>query len=112
MKKVLNVFAQTNINISNYDIQTIKHSRNSLLFHNTEASKKKCGSCFDITMMSQDGVEVSELVGIFILSYLTKLIDQNDVGLARDDGLIVIKNLSGQKKIDRGKPSFKYLKMF
>ena len=46
------VFAQTNINISNDDIQTIKHSRNSLLFHNTEASKKKCESYSDITMMS------------------------------------------------------------
>ena len=38
-----------------------------------------------------------KLVGIFILSYLTKLINQNDVRLYRDDGLTVVKNLNGQQ---------------
>ena len=91
------VFATTNINISNYDIQIIKHSRKFLLFHNTEAWKKKSESCFNVTMGSHDGAEACELVGIFILSYLTKLINQNYVGLYRDDGLIVVKNLNGQE---------------
>ena len=91
------VFATTNINISNYDIQIIKHSRKFLLFHNTEAWKKKSESYFDVTMGSHDGAEACELVGIFILSYFTKLINQNYVGLYRDDGLIVVKNLNGQE---------------
>ena len=97
------VFAKTNINISNDDIRIIKHSRNSLQFHNTEAWQKKSESCFDVTMGSHDGAEVCELVGIFILSYLTKCINQTDVGLYRDDGLMV-KNLNGQQtdKLEKG----------
>ena len=47
-------------------------------------------------MKSHDGVEVCELVEIFILSHLTKLINQN-VGLYRDDGLIVVKNVNDQQ---------------
>ena len=39
-------------------------------------------------------LEVCQLVGIFTLSHL---INQNDVGLYRDDGLIVVKNLNGQQ---------------
>ena len=42
-------------------------------------------------------LEVCQLVGIFTLSHLTKLINQNDVGLYRDDSLIVVKNLNGQQ---------------
>ena len=87
------LFAKTNI--SNGDIQIIKHSRKSLLFHNTGAWKKKSKSCFDVG--NHDGAEVCELVGISILSHLTKLINQNDAGLYRDDGLIVVKNLNSQQ---------------
>ena len=98
------VFAKTNINISNDDIRIIKHSRKSLPFHNTEAWQKKSESCFDVTMGSHDGAEVCELVGIFILSYLTKRINQIDVGLYRDDGLMAVKNLNGQQtdKLEKG----------
>ena len=91
------VFAKTNINVGNDDIRIMEHSRKSLLFHNADAWKKKSESCFDLTMGSHGGTEVCELVGIFILSHLTKLINQNDVGLYRDDGLIILKNLNGQQ---------------
>ena len=90
------VFAKMNITISINDIQIIKQSRNSLLFHNTEVWKKKSESCFDVTIRNHDGEEVCELIGIFILSHLIKLIDQN-VGLYRDDGLMVVKNLNDQQ---------------
>ena len=43
--------------------------------------------------------------------YLYCLINQNDVRLYRDDGLIVVKNLKGNKQKDQGKTSFKYLKI-
>ena len=99
------VFAQMNTNISNDDIRIIKHSRKSLLFHNTDAWKKKSEFCFDVTMGILDGAEVCELVGIFILSHLTKCINRNDVGLYRDDGLIVVRNLNGQQT-DRLRESF------
>ena len=61
-----------------------------------EAWKKKSESCFDVTKGSNNGAEVCELIGIFILSHLTKLINQNDAGLYRDDGLIIVKNLNDQ----------------
>ena len=87
------VFAQRNTNISNNDIQIIKHSRKHC---STQAFKKKSESCFAVTMGSHDGAKVCELVGIILLTYLTKLISQNNVGLYRDDDLIVVKNLNGQ----------------
>ena len=40
------VFAQTNTNIGNDDIQITKHSGKSLLFHNAKAWRKKSESCF------------------------------------------------------------------
>ena len=48
-------------------------------------------------MGSNHGAEVCELVGILILPHLTKLTNQNDAGLYRADGLIVVKNLNEQE---------------
>ena len=42
-----------------------------------------------------DGAEVSELVGTFILNKLKNVFQNNTFGLYRDDGLAVIKCLSG-----------------
>ena len=51
-------------------------------------------------MRSFDSAEVCELVGIFILCFLEKLINKKDCGLYRDDGLLILRNLNGQQ-IDR-----------
>ena len=45
-------------------------------------------------MGSFDGAEVGELVSIYIL------INKNDCGLYRDDGLLILRNVNGQQ-IDR-----------
>ena len=42
-------------------------------------------------MGSYDGANVCQLVGLFILHNLEKIIDQKYVGLYRDDGLAVVK---------------------
>ena len=47
-----------------------------------------------------DGAEVCELVGIYILCSLAKLINKEDCGLYRDDGLLILRNVNGQQ-IDR-----------
>ena len=39
----------------------------------------------------------SELVGIFILKSLEDKIDKQDIGLYRDDGLMILRNANGQK---------------
>ena len=54
-------------------------------------------SCFDVTMRSYDGAEVFELVGIYLLSLLANIIDKNKSGLYRDDRLIYLHNVNGQK---------------
>ena len=48
-------------------------------------------------MGSFDGAEVCELVGLYILSILKKDFNNKDMGIYRDDGLIVLKNYNGQK---------------
>ena len=48
-------------------------------------------------MGSYDGTKICELVGIYILSYLTTLIGKKDVGLYRDNGLIILRQLNGQQ---------------
>ena len=50
-----------------------------------------------IYMGSYDGAEVCELVGLYILSLLGKMIDQKNVGLYRDDSLILLKNQTEQQ---------------
>ena len=59
--------------------------------------KKSTDSCFDVTMGSYGGAEICELVGIFILKSLEDKIDKQDIGLYRDDGLIILHNVNGQK---------------
>ena len=51
-------------------------------------------------MGSYDRTEIFELVGIYILSRLSTIIDKNNCGLYRDDGLLVLRNVDGQP-IDR-----------
>ena len=51
-------------------------------------------------MGSYDRTEICELVGIYILSRLSTIIDKNNCGLYRDDGLLVLRNVDGQP-IDR-----------
>ena len=41
------------------------------------------------------GAKVWELIGIFMLSILSKHINKNHTGLYRDDGLTILKNNSG-----------------
>ena len=46
-------------------------------------------------MGSNDGAEICELTGIYILLQLSKLLPQEDIDLYRDDGLI-FDNTNGQ----------------
>ena len=46
-------------------------------------------------MDAYDWAEVCELLGIFMLSLLSKYIYKNHIGLYRDDGLAILRNTSG-----------------
>ena len=85
-------FTSEHVNIPEDRIRTIKHCKESLLYHANEPLKKKCsGSCFDVTMGSYNGVS------LYIMSLLEKNIDSNNVGLYRDDSLILLKNPTEQQ---------------
>ena len=74
----------------------INHSIKSLIFHENEPWIKKEGNeDFDVTMGSNDGAEISELVALLMLSKLIDLFQDNSVGLYRDDELGVLRNLKG-----------------
>ena len=94
------LFAKEHITIPDDAIRIIKHCRKSLLFNKDETWNKKSKSSFDVTIGSYDGAQVCELVGLCILSLPAEFISQEDVGLYRDDGLIVVKKLNG-KQTDR-----------
>ena len=69
--------------------------RKSLLFDNETAwTKKNHSSMFNVTMGSFDGREVCELIVLFLLNNLSKKYGKNNVGLYRDDGLVLLRNAS------------------
>ena len=59
--------------------------------------KKSTKSCFDVTMGSYDGAEIYELAGFYILPHLKTIINKNEMGLYRDDGLLILRGTNGQK---------------
>ena len=58
---------------------------------------KKDSGLFDVTMGAYDEAEVCELVGTFLLYKLSLKYNKNNIGLYRDDGLAIFKNISGPK---------------
>ena len=87
-------FAKLYISITNKAIEAISHVRKSLLYYNDEPWVKKGESNFDVSMSVYDGVEICELIAIFMLSLLNKRINRNHIALCRDDGLAILKNTS------------------
>ena len=66
---------------------------------------KKDGGLFDVTMGAYDGAEICELIGTYLLFLLGKKIDNKNIGLYRDDGLAILKKLSGPQ-LERMKKEF------
>ena len=54
-------------------------------------------SYFDVTVGSYDGAEICELADFYILPHLETIINKNDMGLYRDDGLLILRGTNGQK---------------
>lgn len=54
-------------------------------------------------MGSYDGAEICDLVGLFILKNLTELIARTNIGLYRDDGLMILRNKKGRATDKVGK---------
>ena len=83
--------------------------KKSLLYYNKEPWVQKGERNFDVSWGAYDGAEVCELIGIFMLSLLSKRINKNHVGLYGDDGLAILKNTSGP---EAAKLKKKFQKLF
>ena len=88
-------FADQHTEILEKDKAIINHARKSLLFYNGKPWMKKDSDLFDVSMGAYDGAEVCELVGIFLQYLVSQHYNKNNIGLYRDDGLAVFKNVSG-----------------
>ena len=88
-------YAKDYATISERDIDIIMHCRKSLLFDNETASTNKNHSnMFEVAMGSFDGAEVCDLIGLFLLDNLSDKYGKNNVGLYRDDALVILRNAS------------------
>ena len=72
--------------------------RKSVLFNNGKVWTKK-DKDFNVMMGAQDGAEIAELTGIYLLKqvndYLASLGEKSEAGLYRDDGLIYLEHAIG-----------------
>ena len=90
-------FAKSHSDIDDDTLNIIMHARKSLLFCKDEVWVKKNNPEFDVTMGAYDGAEVCELVGLFLLSTIKKECAGLELGLYRDDGLGVTRNLTASQ---------------
>ena len=93
MKKAIQ-FAAEHTNISKNDFEVIFHARKSLLFHSNQPWIKRDSDTFDLLMGAYNDAEIHELLGIFMLSLLSKRFGSNNIGLYRDERLLVFKNIN------------------
>ena len=92
------LFAKSHTLIEEEEVSLIMACRKSILFNSGNVWTKKDRD-FDVTMGAQDGAEIAELTGIYLLKqvneFLSSLSKSSHAGLYRDDGLIYIEDASG-----------------
>ena len=79
-------FAEEYTNITEIEKKVLMNARESLLHHDGEIWMKKDGT-FDVTMGAYDGAQISDLVGLLILSKVKQQIPELNFALYRDDGI-------------------------
>ena len=100
-------WAKTFTPITNDESKIIIHSRKSLLFYKKKPWIKKDNPNFDVTQGSNDGAEISEIVGLYLLDGLKRYIKKEQQGIYRDDLLAIVK-LSGPQIERLRKNLFKF----
>ena len=85
----------TNINDDTYKI--IMHARRSVLFCRNVTWAKKDNSDFDLAMGAYDGAEMCKLIGLFLLDRIQNDCKELELGMYRDDGLGITRDLSSQE---------------
>ena len=90
-------FAAEHTNISKNEFEVTFHARKSLLSHFNRSWIERDSHTFDVKLGAYDGAEICELVGIFMSSLLSKKFSSSNIGLYRDDGFSVFRNISGRQ---------------
>ena len=75
----------------------IFYARKSLLYNDQHGLMKKEKGLFNVIMPAFDKGQVCEAVGSFLLYQLSKNYNKKDIGLYRDNGLAMSKNVCGSK---------------
>ena len=89
-------FAKQVTYIWRYKYKFNNASRKTLLFNEGILWVKKEGNeNFDVPMGCFDDAEVCEVVGSYILQQLSQVFQHHSADLYRDDGLAILKDLSG-----------------
>ena len=89
-------FAKTLTDISETDVSIMMQACKTLLFNDSKAWLKKVDNeDFDVPMGCFDGAEVCELASSLILTKLCDVLQRENVGLYRDDGLVIVKQMPG-----------------
>ena len=82
-------------------------SRRTLLFNNKKPWLKKIVmKKFDVSLGCFDGVEVCELVGVYILHLLRTVTRKENVRYNREDGLGILRYSSGPEIERKRNPDF------
>ena len=88
-------FANQHTEITDREVKIIKHTCMSVLSDADGLNWTKNGNeTFDVAMGSYMGAEICDLIGLFILNDLSKILVNNSYGLYRDDGLAILENKS------------------
>ena len=68
-----------------------------MLYGNVAWKKKYADATFDVTIGSYDAAELCEHIGIYIQSILTSILSKDNMGLYRDDGLLILRKMNKQQ---------------
>ena len=91
--------AKTLVSISDEEVNTILHSRKSLLLNNRDVCIKKNRD------PDFDGAELSDLVGLYVLQFLGEKYGKYRIGLYRHDGLACFES-TNRNQADRIRKDF------
>ena len=85
------------MDIPEEEIEIILASRKSVLSESRRSWVKSHVDNFDVSMGAYDSAQVADLVGIYIIDTLGRIVNLEQVGLYRDDGIIYIPESNGPK---------------
>ena len=75
----------------NKDIKLIEHTcKTNLTYNNKIWIKKDVSTLFDVPIGSIFGIDLCDLVGLYIIHRHKSIYNANELGLYRDDGLAII----------------------